>query len=112
MAKEDFLIGEAKDGKQQVNVIGSVGLTNNELRAVPLNILNAYDDKTGQYKFSDIDFTGNPIYVGYLGTGGEWYIMQLTVNTGQARYIKGDSDYATSWAGRAGLVYDLFNIIF
>jgi len=59
------------------------------------------------YKIADIDDTG---YFGFTNKDGGWYIMKES--SGAFRYIKGDSDYATSWTGRVGLSYDYFNNIF
>jgi hypothetical protein len=69
-------------------------------------------DENGQlevgfdYRISDI--SGN--YYGFTKADGAWYIMEFTGST--ARYIKGDSDYTTSWTGRAGLTYGYFYDIF
>lgn len=108
---DNFIMGEAKDGKQIVTV-DTTGLSNTELRASALPVMNDKDDETKKYKFSNIDYSGDPIYAGYIDKAGAWYIMQLSVSSGESKYIKGDADYATSWAGRAGLVYGLFNTIF
>jgi len=67
---------------------------------------------TGQYRLSDLDGTGDPAYYGYLDTDGGWYIMKLNSEAGTARYIKGASDYATNWTGRAGLSYGYYSDTF
>ena len=64
-------------------------------------------DPLSKYKITDLDDAG---YYGYTDKDGDWYIMSLIAN--QARYIKGDSNYTTSWTGRAGLSYNYFNLIF
>jgi len=38
--------------------------------------------------------------------------MKLNSEAGTARYIKGDSDYATNWTGRAGLSYGYYSDTF
>ena len=59
---------------------------------------------------TSIDNAALPSYFGFLNEEGGWYIMKLTGT--EVTYIKGDSGYAANWAGRAGLAYDYFDVIF
>ena len=69
-------------------------------------------DVMAQYNISDLDTASDPQYFGYVDADGAWYIMQLTESTGAARYYKGSSNYAASWAVRSGLSYDVYSAIF
>ena len=64
------------------------------------------------YQVSDMDTAGP--YYGYIDAEGRWYIMKETTSgtVTSYRFIKGTSDYATNWTGRAGLTYDTFNNVF
>jgi len=64
------------------------------------------------WKISDMDTSSDPNYFGYLDGTGAWHIMQLGSASGQARYVKGPSDYMTNWTGRAALSYDLYSNVF
>ena len=69
-------------------------------------------DVTAKYKLSDMASTGDPTYYGYVDADGAWYIMEINTALGTARYVKGASNYTTSWTGRAGLTYGYFNAVF
>ena len=58
------------------------------------------------YRISEMDGT----YFGFLDTNGGWYIMRML--NGTFRYVKGEGNYPTAWAGRATLTYDLFSTVF
>ena len=58
---------------------------------------------------SDEDESSDPKYYGLLSHIGSWVIIEYNKANGTFRYIFGKSDYATSWTGRAGLSYSLFN---
>lgn len=64
------------------------------------------------YGLANLDVTASPYYLGYLRTNGHWYIKQIDTTAGTVLYIKGTTDYDTSWTGRAGLSYAAFNTIF
>ncbi len=63
-------------------------------------------DSLDNYRITDLDTSGATQYFGYTDKDNNWYIMELTSTT--ARYIKGTTDYATNWTGRAGLSYEYF----
>jgi len=44
-------------------------------------------------------------YYGYTRSEGSWIIMRTNTAQTVLRYDVGGSDYATAWAGRAGLNY-------
>ena len=67
---------------------------------------------TTTYKLSGLDASSDPCYFGYIDPDGAWYIMQLNTGAGTSLYIKGASNFAVSWAGRAGLGYDYYNNVF
>lgn len=69
-------------------------------------------DPTARYQLANYDVSASPIYIGKVDSDGGWMIKQIDTSTGIALYFKGDTDYATSWSGRAGLSYDSFNNIF
>ena len=65
------------------------------------------------YKPSDMDASSATAnYFGFLDPSGDWYILQLNLSTGAARYAKGSSNYTTNWTGRASLTYDYFSNVF
>ena len=66
------------------------------------------------YNIANKDDDGTPNYYGFEDSTGAWYIMRETVSAGNDiyEYIKGDSDYSTSWTGRAGLSYVSYSSAF
>lgn len=74
---------------------------------VAVQQVNSLLDK---YQPADSDEAGETKYYGFLDVDGAWYIFRDTGTT--YRYVKGDSDYATNWTGRAALTYDYYNVIF
>ncbi len=65
------------------------------------------------YEFSEMDTTSARVnYFGFLDGTGNWYILQLNLPAGQARYAKGPSNYAANWTNRASLAYDYFSNVF
>lgn len=66
---------------------------------------------TDGYNITEIDDSGADTYYGFVNKDGAWYI-QKELSTGAYRYIKGASDFSTSWTGRTGLTYDYFNVVF
>lgn len=66
---------------------------------------------TDGYNITEIDDSGVDSYYGFVNKDGAWFI-QKELSSGAYRYIKGASDFATSWTGRVGLTYDYFNSIF
>lgn len=73
---------------------------------------NPLHDPLSQFKISDQDVSGDPMYYGYLAHDGGWYIMKQSVADNQFRYATGKAGYATAWSNRASLGYDYFSIIF
>lgn len=72
---------------------------------------------TDGYKISQLDDTSSATYAyyGFVDKTGQWYIQRETLsggNTGDYRYFKGITDFATNWSGRSGLGYDDFEDIF
>ncbi len=49
---------------------------------------------------------------GYLKVNGEWYIQKFDNSTKEYLYIKGSSDFITSWNARTTLDYLKFNEVF
>ncbi len=72
----------------------------------------ANQDSLSRYQTADFDSLSDPVYIGSLDEDGKWYIKRICISSEMVDYAKGDSDYATSWAGRAGLTYGDFNNIF
>jgi hypothetical protein len=71
----------------------------------------AVEHPTDSYRINEIDDSVIS-YLGFTNPDGAWFIMQEDTNTGTFRYIKGASNFATSWTNRAGLTYDYFNNVF
>lgn len=65
---------------------------------------------TDGYNITDVD-DSSPAYYGFLNKSGAWFI-QKEGTSGDYRYAKGASSYATNWTGRAGLTYDYFDNVF
>ena len=65
-----------------------------------------------KYRFSDMDVSGDPLYVGYVDPDGAWYIMEFNNASGTARYVKGSSGYTTAWTNRAAQTYGYYNAVF
>lgn len=70
-------------------------------------------DPLDKYRPSDQDLSGDPSYYGFLDRSGNWYILRQNLSTGEFRYAKGSSEYATNWGNRSTtLTYDLFSEVF
>ena len=65
-----------------------------------------------KYRFSDMDVSSDPMYVGYVDPDGAWYIMEFNNASGTARYVKGSSGYTTAWTNRAIQSYGYYNEVF
>ena len=65
-----------------------------------------------KYRFSDMDVSSDPMYVGYVDPDGAWYIMEFNNASGTARYVKGSSGYTTAWTNRAIQSYGYYNAVF
>ena len=52
---------------------------------------------------NDLDEASSPAYYGYARSEGSWVIMKKTAT--EVRYAVGGDNYATAWAGKAGLSY-------
>lgn len=86
---------------------GSVAVKN-----ISGNVIDPAEKKpTDGYNITEIDDSGADTYYGFVNKEGAWFIQKET-STGTYRYIKGSSDFATSWTGRTGLTYDYFNVVF
>lgn len=68
-----------------------------------------FGDHQVVFEISDEDLSGDPQYYGYLSETGSWLIQERNIASGTYRYAIGQSDYGTSWTGRAGLTYVVFN---
>lgn len=58
--------------------------------------------------------SGATSYYGFVDSDGNWYIMR-EVPTGSVTeddFIRGTTNFATNWTGRAGLSYQKFNLVF
>lgn len=105
---EGVLLGTVKISDSSGNVINPAKEDGNLA-----DILAIIEDQLGEYNISDTDTT-SPNYYGFLAKDGSWFILKETisgVNTAY-RYCKGASNYTTAWAGRGGLTYDYFDVIF
>ena len=80
-----------------------------------------FNAKHEGYQVSDEDVDSvdaDTTYTLYVNRLGEWYIMKEDITVGGDadlkvwRFIKGDSDSSTSWAGREGLSYATFQATF
>jgi hypothetical protein len=99
--------GKPADFKPTVNFSGNSGSL---LVVEKLSEIDAKQDPLSAYQVSDKDLGGETEYLGYVDKDGNWFIQQMT--TTAHRFIKGTSDYTTSWTGRAGLTYDYFYNVF
>lgn len=63
------------------------------------------------YQSAGMDITANPYYFGYINSNGAWYIKKIDTTSG-VLFCRGDSGYETAWAGKDGLTYGLYNVIF
>lgn len=66
---------------------------------------------TDGYEITQIDDSTTPAYYGFVHKTGAWYITKED-SSGNYRYAKGASDFATNWTGRALLSYDYFDAVF
>lgn len=66
---------------------------------------------TDGYNITQEASTGNTDYFGFTNKSGAWYILRVD-NSGNYRYTKGSSDFATNWTDRTSLTYDYFDNIF
>ena len=51
-------------------------------------------------------------YYGFTHKDGSWFIMQEDTDTGSFRYVRGTSDFASSWVNREKFNYDYFINVF
>lgn len=65
-----------------------------------------------QYKLSDYDVTGDPMYVGSVDSEGRWYIKEINTTNETVRYISGIENYSTNWTNRTALTYGRFQDVF
>jgi len=64
-----------------------------------------------RFEISDIDTSADPMYFGFQGPNGEWYIMRFFAS-GAVRYVYGTEAYASAWVDRAVLNYVYFSAAF
>lgn len=88
-------------GPGTVSVKDSTGTTIDPAEKLP----------TDGYEITQIDDATSPSYYGFVHKTGAWYITRED-SSGNYRYSKGASDFATSWTARAGLSYDYFDNVF
>lgn len=69
-------------------------------------------DPLESYGISDQENTTDYNYYGLLNAAGNWVIMRKENATKAYRYVKGTSDYATAWTGRAGQTYQYWSEVF
>jgi len=65
---------------------------------------------TDGYSITEIDDSGTDAYYGFVNKDGGWFILKDS--NGIYRYAKGSSSFSVSWAIRASLTYDYFNVVF
>ena len=70
------------------------------------------EDQLFDYKLANWDDAADPIYVGYLDKGGNYYIERYTEATGVLEYSAGTSGYAAAWTNRAAESYNSFDTEF
>lgn len=66
---------------------------------------------TDGYTISQIDDASTPSYYGFVHKTGAWYITRED-SSGNYRYTKGASSFATNWTNRTSLTYDYFDNVF
>lgn len=49
-------------------------------------------------------------YYGFVDTDGNWYIQRISAT--DLDFVRGSSNFAANWAGRAGLSYAKFDSVF
>ena len=55
------------------------------------------------------DLTADPIYKSHISHTGAWFINKIDQSGGTSKFCFGTSDYATAWAGREALTYELIH---
>lgn len=97
--------GSGGGPSSDVNVIGTVGLTNSQLRAAPV-------ETTSATQASRMDEQGNILYVGYAAPGTAdggftWAIKRVQTVGDELRteWANGVSTYTHSWSLRTGYTY-------
>jgi hypothetical protein len=75
--------------------------------------LNLFSSVLGGYAISYRD-SSNPAYFMFVDRNSDWYVMQETTVGAVVTTVwcKGHGTIAATWAGRAGLSYDTFDVIF
>jgi hypothetical protein len=74
----------------------------------------SYDPRYA-YSVNDLE-DAVPMYIGKAKSDGKWMIQKYNSSTGNMSYANITNntsipDYATAWAGRAGLVYGAFQTL-
>lgn len=73
----------------------------------------ATDQPLDGFTISDIDDRDAYIaYLGFIKIDGSWYITEQNSENGSFRYVKGTSNYASSWSNRRNLNYGLYQNVF
>jgi hypothetical protein len=63
------------------------------------------------YQVALQDVAANVKYFGYVNDVGAWLIMQQNVSAGTFKWTSGKSDLPTSWALRAALEYNYWDVM-
>jgi len=93
------------------NLLGNANLDSVALKDTSGNIVNpAQDSPTDGYSISQID-DSVPSYFGFVNKEGSWFIMREGEDSA-FRYVKGDTNFGTSWASRSKLNYNYFDKVF
>jgi len=66
---------------------------------------------TDGYRITEID-DSIVAYYGFTHKDGSWFIMQEDTDTGSFRYVRGDSNFTSSWSNREHFQYDYFVNVF
>lgn len=97
--------GSAGGPSSDVSVISTVGITNSQLRAAPI-------ETTNPSKASRVDDQGTIIYIGYalpgvVDGGSTWAIKRVQTVGEELRteWANGVSTYTHSWSLRTGYTY-------
>lgn len=99
--------GSAGGPSADVNVLTTVGLTDTQLRASPVPVVN-----TAVNYASRLDEDGTTIYIGFAAlastdSASVWQIRRLTQEGTQlvTKWANGSNTFTNSWANRASLSY-------
>ena len=83
--------------------------TSTRVRDSNNNVVETFSRPLDKYEIANRE-EGTTSYYGYIDKDGNWYIMKSTSTVDT--FVKGITDYATNWTGRAGLTYQRFDLVF